>query len=156
MNTLSYQRIQFQFTICYADSLLIHYHSREFNMISLSFLRIHYDLIFLFAIYRSITFFVNSELIPYLFHEFTMSSLSVTRIYQGFIILFVINMDPFNFPWIQNWFKFFSRNHCGSIIISVHSLSVLRIHFWSIIRFAKSMWIHYQVRELSMNLLWFS
>ena len=160
MNLLSVKRIYNWFIISFTNWLWIHYFFRELTVYSLSlsrftldplsFPRIHNEYYQLrkFTInllsfsryqYGSFTFFVNSELISYLFREFTISSLSVTRIHQGFIILFVINIDPYNFSLIQNWFEFFSRNHCGSIIISVNSLG-----------FANSLRIHYLFRIITV------
>ena len=114
MNPLSYQRIHFRFIICYANSLFIHYHfreftlnskfSREFTMNSLSVIRIHY---------RFITFFANSLWFHYHFRKRNMNWLSVKRNHFEFAIYFanILLNHYLSCEFIMN-LLFFSRKYC--------------------------------------------
>ena len=169
----------YKLTIGFAISLCIHYFIPEITMnvllsaksiwihylnFTLSVSRIHYE----FTIFFAIKLWIH-----YPFREITENLLSFPRIYYKFTICFANSTYIHIFP--PNHFEFticfafhynftiFSRIHKLFRVITMNSLwnnyeitmKSLEIHFfsWIHILFAISIWIHYLIPEITMNVL---
>ena len=97
-----YSWFHYEFTICSANKLKIHY---EFAN-SLSVSRIHY-------LFRELTVcFANSSWIIYPLHQITMNSLSASRFYYEYTICFA--------NWL--WNHYLLRDFCLNLLARIYYL----------------------------------
>ena len=147
MDPLSFPRVHYEFTISCANSPWIYCLSREFTILFAISILIHY----LFC-----EFGIDSSSVP----RITLSSLSVTRIHYPFrdqygSINFFLNseliyyfsreitLDQLSFPLIHYQFCEFTLDPS----------SVLRNQWEFIIKFVNYLWIYFNFRKFTLNLL---
>ena len=155
-----FSRIHPEFTIYFATQLWIHSLFNKSSIYSANIIWNNY-------------IFADWLCIPYLFHKFTMNSVSISRFFLEICYLF------FEFTWNQisiSRIRYLSRqNTMNSLSISrfhydftiyiadslireytMNSLCIFyssRIHYELTFNFAKTIWISYLLREITMNLL---
>ena len=177
MNSPSFSRIylestflpnHFEFTICFAISLWLHYLFRELSMHSLSALRLTMNTLSFSRIYSLFCdFTMDSPSVSRIYLEstfflrITLNSLSASRLHYEFTICFANSPRIHFFYWITinslwNHYEITMKplwNHYEFTIFFATSLGIHHLFREFTICFANSLSIHYLFREWILYLL---